>query len=47
MSHINLTTNCHVTIGSMVHCWEVIKRDIARQDRKSVGGVLLINKPWT
>jgi len=36
-----LTTNCHVAIGSIVHCWEVVKMDIAGQDRKSRGGVLL------
>jgi hypothetical protein len=39
--YISLTTDCHVTIGSIVHCWEVVKMDIAGQDRKSGGGVLL------
>ena len=41
MFHINLITDCHVAIVSIVHCWEVVKRDIAGQDRKSGGGVLL------
>ena len=41
MSYINLITDCHVAIVSIVHCWEVVKRDIAGQDRKSGGGVLL------
>lgn len=41
MYYINLITNCHVAIGSIVHCWEVVKRDIAVQDRKSGGEVLL------
>ena len=41
MPYINLTIDCHVTIGSIVHCWEVVKRDIAGQDRKSGGRVLL------
>lgn len=41
MPYINLTTDCHVAIVSIVHCWEVVKRDIAGQDRKSEGGVLL------
>ena len=29
MSYINLITDCHVAIVSIVHCWEVVKRDIA------------------
>ena len=41
MHYINLTTDYHVTIGSIVHCWEVVKRDIAGQDGKSGGRVLL------
>jgi len=36
-----LTADCHVSIVSIVHCWEVVKSDIAGQDRKSGGGVLL------
>jgi len=31
----------HVAIESVVHCWEVVKKDIAGQARKSGGGVLL------
>ena len=41
MPYINLTTDCHVAIVSIVHCWEVVKKDIAGQDGKSGGGVLL------
>ena len=41
MPLINLTPHCHVAIISIVHCWEVVKRDIAGQYRKSGGGVLL------
>ena len=41
MPYINLITNCHVTIRSIVHCWEVVTRDIVGQDRKSGGRVLL------
>jgi len=37
----NLVTDYHVDIGSIVHCLEVVKMDIAGQDRKSGGGVLL------
>jgi len=35
MSYINLIRDCHVAIVSIVHCWEVAKRDIAGQDKKS------------
>ena len=41
MPYINLTTDCHVAIVSIVHCWEVVKKYIAGQDGKSGGGVLL------
>ena len=41
MPHINLTTDCHVAIGIIVHCWEVVKRDIVGHGRKSGGRVLL------
>ena len=41
MPYINLNTDCHVAIVSIVHCWEVAKKDIAGQDGKSGGGVLL------
>jgi len=35
MPYINLTTDCHIAIVSIVHCWEVVKKDIAGQDGKS------------
>ena len=41
VSYIYLITDCYITIVSIVHCWKVVKRDIAGQDRKSGGGVLL------
>ena len=25
MPYINLTTDCHVTIGSIIHCWDIVK----------------------
>jgi hypothetical protein len=28
MPCINLTTDCHVAIVSIVHCWEVAKKEL-------------------